>query len=367
MLIVVFICENVVVIFAIYLCIFVIFTKILKMGKANLKQLAEKLGVSISTVSKALRDTYDIGEDTKKKVQEMAAKMSYSVNPHARHLRNNKSQTIAVLVPELTNNFFIQAINGAQSIAQENDYHILIYVTDDSFEKEESILRHLQNGRVDGVIMSLAGTTKTSDHITELIQLDIPVVFFDRICHEVETAKIITDDFASAFKATEHLIQNRCRSIAYLSISENLSIDNKRKQGYLEALNKYDIPINDSLIINCSNDEKSNYKKIYQLMQRAKKPDGIFSSVEKLALTTYHVCNKLKIKIPSDVKVICFSNLRTAELLNPSLTTITQPAFEMGRQAADILFKHLGKKNKELLNENIVIKSELTKRNSTKK
>jgi LacI family transcriptional regulator len=335
------------------------------MSKVNLKKLSETLNVSISTVSKALRGSYEIGSDTKKRVIEMAQQMGYSPNPYAGSMRNNKSKTIALIVPELSNNFFIQAISGAESIAREKDYHILIYNTHDDFAKEESIARHLQNGRVDGVIMSLAGTTNTYNHLNELIHSGIPVVFFDRICHEIETAKITTDDFTGGFNATEHLIQNGCRDIAYLSISENLSIDNKRKQGYLEALNKHDIEINNSRIIKCNGDEKSNYKKIKHLLEGGKKPDGIFASVEKLALTTYYVCNDLKLKIPDKVKVICFSNLRTAPLLNPSLTTITQPAFEMGEQAASVLFKYLDKNRTLIPNENIIIKSELTKRNST--
>jgi LacI family transcriptional regulator len=215
--------------------------------------------------------------------------------------------------------------------------------------------------------MSLSSTTKTYDHLNELIQTNIPIVFFDRICHEIETAKIITDDFTSGFNATEHLIENGCRDIAYLSLSENLSIDNKRKQGYFEALNKHDITINNSRIIKCGDDEHDNYKIIKQLLKSSKKPEGIFASVEKLALTIYYVCNELKIKIPETVKVICFSNLRTAPLLNPSLTTISQPAFEMGSQAAAILFKYLDKKRTIITNENIVIKSELVKRSSTKK
>lgn len=335
------------------------------MNKVNLKVLAQELNVSISTVSKALRGSHEIGNDTKKMVIEMAQQMGYNANPYAGSLRHHKSKTIAVIAPELTNNFFIQAISGAESVAQEKDYHLLIYITHDDFTKEESIIKHLQNGRVDGVIMSLAATTKSYNHLNELIQTGVPIVFFDRICHEIETAKIITDDFASGFNATEHLIQAGCRRIAYLSISENLSIDNKRKQGYFEALNKYDIKIDNSKIIDCNGDENANYKKLKQLLQGKEKPDGLFASVEKLALTSYYVCNDLKIKIPEQVKIISFSNLRTAPLLNPSLTTITQPAFEMGKQAATILFKNLDKKRTLILNENIVIKSELTKRDST--
>ncbi len=297
----------------------------------------------------------------------MAQEMGYTPNPYAGFLRNNKSKTIALIIPEMTNNFFIQAISGAESIAQEKDYHTLIYITHDDFKKEESILKDLQNGRVDGVIMSLAAGTKTYDHLNELIQSNIPIVFFDRICHEIETAKISTDDFASGFNATEHLIQNGCRDIAYLSLSENLSIDNKRKQGYFEALTKHDIKIDNSRIIMCGTDEKNNYKKIAALLKSGKKPDGIFASVETLAITSYLVCNDLKLKIPEKIKIICFANLITAPLLNPSLTTITQPAFEMGKQAADILFKYLGKKRTLMSNENIVLKSELVIRGSTRK
>jgi LacI family transcriptional regulator len=344
-----------------------IFVKIKAMSKVNLKHLSEALNVSVSTVSKALRNSYEISEDTKKRILQLAQEMGYNPNPYAGALRSNKTKTIALLVPELTNNFFIQAISGAESIAQEKDYHILIYNTMDDTAKEEAIAKHLQNGRVDGVIMSLASTTHSYDHLNELIHSGIPIVFFDRICHEIETAKVITDDFASAFIATEHLIQNGCKDIAYLSISENLSIDNKRKQGYLEALNKHDISLPTDRIVKCNGEEKLNFSKIKKLLQGNNRPDGIFASVEKLALTTYYVCRELDVRIPKELKITCFSNLRTAPLLSPSLTTITQPAFEMGVQAATILFKNLEKKRSLIQNENIIIKSELIKRDSTKK
>lgn len=338
------------------------------MKKTTLKELAEQVGLSMSTVSKAMRDSYEISGETKKRIREMADKMGYRANPYAGHLHNHKSKTIALIIPEITNNFFIQIISGAESIAREKGYHLLVYITNDDFAQEKGILRHLQNGRVDGVLMSMAGNTKTYDHINELIGYNIPVVFFDRICHEIETAKIITDDFASGFNATEHLIQNGCRNIAYLSISENLSIDNKRKQGYLEALLKHDIGFVESNIVRCIGNEEQNHKKIKQLLQGPDRPDGVFASVEKLALTTYYVCNELKINIPDNVKVICFSNLRTAALLAPSLTTIAQPAFEMGKQAAMMLFKHLNRtRTTNIPNENIVLKSELIQRDSTRR
>ena len=335
------------------------------MSRVNLKDLAKALNISVSTVSKALRDSYEISEDTKKRVIEKAKELGYNPNPYAGFLRNNKSKTIAMIIPELNNNYFIQAISGAETIAQENGYHILIYATNDNMEKEISILHHLNNGRVDGVLMSVSSNTSQYHHINELVCNGIPIVFFDRVCHEIETAKVTTNDFASGFTATEHLIQSGAKKIAYLSISEYLSIDHKRKQGYLEALNKYDIQSDKNLIIQCSADEKLNYEKVKALLSNKNKPDAIFASVEKLALTSYHICKELQIQIPKELKIISFSNLRTADLLNPSLTTITQPAFEIGKEAANILFTYLSKNKSLIPNQNIIINSQLTLRNST--
>ena len=336
------------------------------MPNINLKNLAKELGVSISTVSKSLKDSHEISTETKERVVAYAKKIGYSPNPYAGFLRHHKSKTIALIAPELNNNYFIQAISGAETVAQEKDYHLLIYCTNDDFQKEASILKDLTNGRVDGVLISLTSNTISYDHINNLINAGIPVVFFDRVCHEIETAKVTTDDFTSGFNATEHLIKKGCKNIAFISASENLSICNKRKQGYLEALAKNNILENPNRIIVCDSDETNNAQKIKDLFQSNIKTDAVFASIERLALTTYNVCNELNINIPRDKKIICFSNLRTAALLNPSLTTITQPAFEMGKQAAIILFKSLEKKKIKIFNENIILKSELIERNSTK-
>lgn len=335
------------------------------MAKLSLKELAKQLGVSVSTVSKALRDSHEIGPETKQRVRQKALETGYSANPYAGHLHSHKSQTVAVIVPELTNNFFIQAIAGAETAARADDYHVLIYVTHEDAALEERTLHHLRNGRVDGVLMSVAATTKNADHIRELMRFEIPVVFFDRVCPEIETAKITTDDFDSSFKAAEHLIQSGSHDLAYLSLSENLSIDNRRKQGYVEALRKHGLPVKEERVVNC-NDEKTNHQKIKQLVCGGSPPDGVFASVEKLALATYQICQEAGILIPDTLKVICFSNLRTAPLLHPPLTTVSQPAFEMGKQAAAVLLKQLKKKRTAVPNENIVLKSTLVIRGSTR-
>ncbi len=193
----------------------------------------------------------------------------------------------------------------------------------------------------------------------------MPLIFFDRVCEDVLTAKITTDDFESAYKATAHLIQQNCNKIAFMGISKSLSISTKRLSGYLQALSDYKIKPEKKYIIPCTNDAKQNYLMTKKLLQ-SRTLSGIVASVEKLTTTVYQVCSELKIKIPNDLKVVCFSNLETASILNPSLTTITQPAFEMGKTAASLLFKSLEKTNFNLTKESLVIPSTLLVRESTK-
>ncbi|MGB8191794.1 MAG: LacI family DNA-binding transcriptional regulator [Chitinophagaceae bacterium] len=335
------------------------------MDAVNLKRLARQLNLSVSTVSRALRDSYEISYETKQKVLSLAKQLNYQPNPYASSLRKHKSKTIAVVVPEIANNFFSLAINGIGSVAQEKGYHVLIYLTHEDLKLESSIIRHLQSGRVDGVLISLSSETNDITHLLELRQKGLPIVFFDRVCEEIETAKITTDDYESGFKATEHLIGRGCKKIAYLLISENLSIGIKRMQGYQDALKKHDIDFDDKLVVHGSKNNDENYVVIKNLLKRKNRPDGIFASVEKLAITTYHVCRELSLNIPQDVKIISFSNLETASLLNPSMTTITQPAYDIGKEAAAILFKALDKNKIAISNEKIMLKSELIIREST--
>ncbi len=330
----------------------------------NLKQLAKELNLSISTVSKALRDSHEIGIATKKVVLAKAKELNYQVNPFASSLRKQKSKTIAVVVPEVANDFFGPVISGIESVAQERGYHVLIYLTHEDMQKEVSVVKLLQNGRVDGIMISLSEETSNTSHLDELKEM--PLVFFDRVAEYIAVPKVTTDDYDSGMNATEHLIRNGCKRIAFLSISQNLSISQKRMMGYLEALKRNKINRDNSLIVNCTGGDKKNTDAIRKLLKRKNRPDGIFASVEKLALSTYEICSELKLKIPRDVKVICFSNSQTAGLLNPSLITITQPAYEMGREAATILFRLVEKKRHHFLQEHTILNSQLIERNSTK-
>ncbi len=311
------------------------------MGEINIKKLACELNLSAATVSRALRDSHEISSETKTRVLEMAKKLNYEPNPFASNLRGQKSKTIAVIVPEIANNFFSLAINGIEDVARERGYHVLIYQTHESSEIETSFLMRLLSGRVDGILISLACETVDKEHLRKVSD-QLPVVFFDRVYDDIEGVKITTDDYESAYNSVQHLVENGCKKIAYLQALNTLSTGKKRLQGYLDALKYNHFPDDKKLIMESGSNSDENYALIKNLIAE-QKPDGILSSIEDLAMPCYYACRELKLNIPSDLKLISFSNLAHAELLNPSLTTITQPAFEIGVEAAGILFKILVK------------------------
>ncbi|HUS01809.1 MAG TPA: LacI family DNA-binding transcriptional regulator [Chitinophagaceae bacterium] len=332
----------------------------------TLKRLAKELNLSIATISRALRDSHEVSDETKRKVFALAEKLNYHPNPFASSLRAHKSKTIAVIIPEIDNNFFSLAIKGIEEIAQQQGYHVLIYLTHESVQKEISFTRHLQSGRVDGILMSVSSETNNVSHLLELKEKNIPIVFFDRVCEMLDSPKVTTDDYESAKNATEHLIENGCKRIAYLQLSKTLSIGKNRLKGYVDALQKNKITFDQELILDAKSSTDENYDLIKNLLTSKNPPDGIFASVESLAVIAYYVCKDLHISIPGNIKIISFSNLTTAPLLSPSLTTVTQPAFNMGKEAATILFQLL-KKNSFILKKNIILSSSLIKRDSTKK
>lgn len=336
------------------------------MNKLTIKTLAQELKLSVSTISKAIRDSYEISDKTKLRVNELVEKLNYVPNHFASNLRKRNSKTIGVVIPEVVDSFFAQAINGIESVAQEKGYHVLVYLTHESFEKEKMILKDFENGRVDGILMSVSRETKQSDHILDLMNKEVPLVFFDRVFDEIETTKITTNDYESAYMATEHLIKNGCKQILFLSFSSILAISSRRLTGYKDALLTYNLEVTEKNILNFSNDPETDYLLLKKKLRSLKSTDGILSSVEKLAITIYQVCEDLGLNIPDNIQVISFCNLGTASFLNPSLTTIEQPAFEIGKTAASILMRSLGRKKTELQTEEIIIPSKLVIRRSTR-
>jgi LacI family transcriptional regulator len=334
------------------------------MDKINIKKLAQQLNVSPSTISRAFRGYSDINQETKERILSAANKLNYQPNIYASNLREMKSKNIAVIIPEIANNFFSQAIDGLERITREKGYNILIFRTENDFEKQVSFINQLNNGSVDGVIMSACGEADDHEYLQRLLRKNIPVVFFDRVYDDIAAPKVTTNDYESSFSGTRHLIECGCQRIAHLVIDKNFSLSSVRMEGYRDALQKFSRPFEKELVLDCGLDHKKNYAIIKKALQTLQ-PDGIFASVERLAFTTYQVCLDLKIAIPQQVKVLSFSSLEIAPLLNPALTTITQPAYDMGTQAAMLLFKALEKDTEAPLTDHIVLKSKLIKRDST--
>ena len=335
------------------------------MGGINIRILAKELGLSISTVSKALKDSHEISAITKQKVLAAARRLNYSPNPHASSLRRRRSKTVAVVLPEVADSFFSAAINGIEAIAQVEGYHVLIYLTHESHQREVSILNELGNGRVDGVLLSVCGEGGSITHLQQFVSGNIPLVFFDRVCREVKAATVTTNDFESGMLATQHLLENGCRHIAYLSISDGLAIMNERMQGYQQAMDLWSSKGTRSKILHCPADPQDTCNALQKLLIAPDKLEGIVASAEKLITPVYQCCQAVGVKIPEQLKVVSFSNLATAPILKPALTTITQPAFEMGKAAAELLFKALARKNFAIQDVHKVVPSQLVVRASS--
>jgi LacI family transcriptional regulator len=329
----------------------------------TIKKIAKDLNLAVSTVSKALRDSHEISAETKARVFEYASKMDYSPNPYASSLKGRRSGNIAVIVPEVADSFFSGAINGIEEIAKEKGYHVMIYLTHEDETLEQSIIHDLRNGRVDGILISVVAGDSQANHLRDL---EVPLVFFDRIKEDIPAASVVTNDFESAYSAVQHLIHRGSRRIAFLSMFGELAIIKQRQAGFQKAVHDFGLEADKCPVVKCTNRESENLMIIQQILEGENPPTAVIGSVETVTMQAYASCHNLNRRIPDDVKVIGFSHLQIASLLNPSLTTVTQPAYAMGKTAATLLFKALKRKMEDLSFEKIIIPSDLIVRNSTR-
>lgn len=335
------------------------------MKGVNMIQLAKELGLSVSTVSKALGDSHEISASTKKRVLELAKQYKYKPNPFASNLRKKKGKQIAVIIPDIVNNFFALAVDGIESVTMAKHYDTFIYLTHENLEREKSVLEHLENGLISGLIISVCTGREGYGHFQQFYEsTKLPMVFFDRVPDLLQFPKVITNNYESTFEATIKLIRSGCRRPVFFATTEPLYTSIERRRGFQDAIQSYGIPFTDDMVINCSDDMDANYTTLRKVFMSKKRPDGVFASIEKYVITTYQVCKELKLNIPKDVKVIGMTNLRTAVLLNPSLSTLSQPAFDMGKEAATLLLKMIEKKSYAAANDIIVLNNELTLRES---
>ncbi len=337
--------------------------------KITLKKIAKEFGVSISTVSKALKDSHEISAELKDKIQAFAKYYHYKPNSLALNLRNQNTKTIGVIIPEIVHHFFTTVIKGIEKLANDKGYNVMVCLSNESFEKEVLVLEMLANGVVDGIIASVSKETEEKDdytHFNELINNGIPLVMFDRVVDEITCSKVIADDKGGAILATEQLIKNGCSTIALLTTPDYVTVGNDRREGYLKALNDNKMPIKPELIVKI--DDKSGIEEqLSVLFENGTAPDGIFAVNEIYAATVLKVARKYGYQIPEDIEVIGFTDGLISEFTSPSLTTVAQHGRTMGRKSFELLLDEIESQDPVYQHKTILIKTDLTVRNSTKK
>lgn len=328
----------------------------------TLKDIANALGLSTSTVSRALRDTYEISAKTKKLVFDYAEKINYQPNPNALSLKERRSKSIGVVVSEVANHYFSQAINGIESIAYDRGYHVIITQTHESYDREKINVQHLASRSVDGLLVSLSAETADTAHLKYLHERGMPIVFFDRVPNDIHTHKITANNESGAFNATSHLIRSGCKKIAHLTSSPHLSISIERLKGYTAALNKHDIQVNPVYIKHCPHGgmfHEETEQAVMELINLKDKPDAIFVAGDRLSIGCLEVLKKLNIKVPQQMKVAGFSNSDVLNLFEYPISSVRQPAFEMGETATEMLLQLIESKYPATEFDNKIIDTEL--------
>jgi LacI family transcriptional regulator len=337
--------------------------------KATLKQIAKELNVSVSTVSKALNDSPEISDQTKIKIKEYAKLKNYKPNVIGLNLKNRKTKTIGVIIPNILNSFFAKVFSGIERVADEKGYNVIMCISNESMDKEAHTLEMLSNGTIDGFILSVSEEAQKLheyDHFSAIINDGTPIVMFDRIAEGIECDKVIVDDFDSAFNSTKRLIDLGCKNIALLSSIDNLSVGKLRADGYLKALEDNNIPINENIILRTDSEEdlKSKIDAIFD----TNAIDGVFALEENDSVAALKMGLKKGYKIPEEFSIIGFADgILASRRLTPSLTTISQHGVEIGEVAAKLLIDRLESKEENIPYETVVIKTNLKERESTRK
>lgn len=337
----------------------------MKSEKTTIHDIARKLNITASTVSRALNDNPRISTATKKIVQKTAEQLNYQPNHIAAALRNGKSNILGIIVPWADRNIFSSAIRGMEDIANGAGYNVMICQTYESPEKEVANVQALLNARVDGIIVSQAKNTLNYDHFIKVKERGIPLILFDRSNDELEVSHVVIDDFQGAYKATEHLIQQGCIRIAHFTNTRKISIYKERLRGYREALVNNGLPYEESLVIESDLQLEDGRTSMRQLLNRKERPDAVFSASAYGVLGALQVLKENNVKIPDEVALVGFANEPFTSFTDPSLSTVEQHSMRLGNAAAEIFLQEISNKTKKFIPQKIVLKPELIIRQSS--
>ena len=343
--------------------------------KVTLKQIARELDVSISTVSKALKNSKEISEDTREKVQAFAKLYNYKPNNIALSLKNRKTKTIGVIIPEIVHHFFSKVIRGIELYANNKGYNVIVGLSNESFDKEVINMDMLANGSIDGFILSISKETlqlQDYHHFNETINQGMPIVMFDRVVNEINCDKVIVDDYQGAKNAVSKLLENGCKNVALITTKDYVNVGRFRTQGYVAALEDHHIVPEPNLILKVDDEFLTEYnlssleKEIENLLQQNPKIDGVFAVNEIYAITVMKIARKLGKEIPDDLQIIGFTDGVLSKHAIPGLTTVSQHGQKIGEKTAELLIEKIENEDFSDNFQTIVVETELIERESTK-
>ncbi len=333
--------------------------------ETTIHDIAKKLNISASTVSRALKNNPIISEATRKLINDTAEEMGYRPNTLAANFRTKRTNTIGVIVPLINRHFFSSVISGIEEVAYKKGFTVTISQSNDLLEKESKIAQTLFANRVDGVIISIAMETTNFDHLKLFTSKNIPIVFFDRVVDEIKSHKIVVDDFGGAYRATRHLAEMGSIRIAHIGGPLNLNIYKNRQEGYFKALSDLGLNNDESLVINNNLTREQGIDAVQKLLNLSEKPDAIFCANDTTAQSViFHLKNN-GYKVPDDIAVVGFSNEPFSEMVTPSISTVMQPGFLIGIKSADLLIEQILNKQKEIEFQTIVLPTDLIIRESS--
>ena len=337
----------------------------MKKEKTTIHDIAKKLNITASTVSRALNDNPRISDATKKAVHKTAQKLNYHPNQIAAALRNGRSNIIGIIVPTVDRSFFSSVVRGIEEIANHAKYNVMICQSYDDYEKEVATVEALLRSRVDGIIASFAKQTRDFNHFLKAKERGIPVILFDRSNDELELSHVVVDDYLGGFKATEHLIQQGCNHIAHFAGTQRISIYRDRLRGYKDALIANGLAFTENLVIESNLQLEDGRSSMAQLLKSKEMPDGVFSSSAYGILGALQVLKEKNVRVPQDVALVGFSNEPYTSFTEPSITTIEQHSLRMGNAAAEIFLEEVLDDDKKFIPQKVVLKPELIVRQSS--
>ena len=333
--------------------------------QVTIKDLARHLNISVATVSRAMRDMPEIKAETRDAVLKLAKEWDYQPNLLATNLVKNRTKTIGVIVPDLAYHFFASVIKGIEEEAIARGYSLLLTQTSELYERELTNVQNLSRGQVEGFIVSISQETTDFEHLKRLQRKGIPLVFFDRDADEIDVPKVMVDNVGAAYEATKHLIENGSKRIAFLAGPSNVTVSNLRQSGYEKAIQDSGLDLDESLVVHGNYNLQQAIKLTNELFELANPPDGLVVVSDRLAVGAIAALRKKNIRIPEDVAIVSFNDEPICNIVTPTLTSVSQPTFEMGKMAITLLINQIENPNCFDKPEVIVFKTELKIRESS--